>query len=536
MKERENGKFNIHSIIIKFLVVFLLFGGILIAITVSIQNDLSRTTAEELIASQERECLAELEKNLGDGDWSVRNNCLYKGETPIGSGTLEDANTEPFIKTEKETSTFVYSFLDVSAADGIPDGGEEHSSFLRVAGSTLDSEGNPIVGTFLDVSIAEELKNNEVFTGRSFVEGRLFYCYYTVIRNAEGSRVGALVAGRSFDEIEQRTVKSALNSSLAVGVIIVYTFFALFLFVVKWNRSLKRMEKHLTDIGNGDFPKEDLKISGGDELGEMADVINEMKLSLMERERLKNELEFARTIQAEMLPDDDAAKKLPNGCTLAGFMAPAKEVGGDLYDFFITDAGHLGLVIADVSDKGTPAALFMATAKMCIKDNMMLGAEPKDVLFRVNNQLLENSKSGLFVTAWIGELDPMTGVLKYAAAGHPFPFIRRAGDSGYSPLESDINLVLAGKRNFEFLQEETELKRGDRLFLYTDGLDEARNKEGGFFGKQRIREYLDGHTGESVRETLAGMKNAVDRYSDGREQFDDMTMLMLEYRREEANE
>ena len=289
------------------------------------------------------------------------------------------------------------------------------------------------------------------------------------------------------------------------------------------------MENYLTDIGNGDFPEAPLKISGGDELGEMAGVINEMKRSLTEKERLRNELALAKTIQAEMLPDDADAQKLPESCRVKGFMMPAKEVGGDLYDFFMIDHEHLGLVIADVSDKGAPAALFMATAKMCIKDNMMLGMEPGEVLNRVNNRLLENNKSGLFVTAWIGEVDLTDGRMKYAMAGHPYPFIRRAGSMEYEFLKSDKNLVLAGFPDFEYLQAETYLKSGDRVFLYTDGLDEARDINGAFFGKQRVKSFLDDHGSATVSETVSGMKETVDVFASGREQFDDLTMLLLEY-------
>ena len=534
MKDRKSIRLNFHSIIFKFLLAFFLFGSLLVMVTTSIQNDLAETTTERLSAVQEQLSLSVLESNLGEGEWFVRNHILYHGSIPIGDGTFENADIEPFLKTERDTDSFVYSFIDSSLAnDAIVNAcvsaGRERTSFLRVAGSTLDAYGNPIVGTFLDRSIADELEQNDEFAGKSYVEGRLFYCYYKVIRDADGNRVGAIVAGRSIEEIDRTAKKSALNSSLAVSVIILYTFFALFLFVAKWTRSIKRMENYLTDIGNGDFPEAPLKISGGDELGEMAGVINEMKRSLTEKERLRNELALAKTIQAEMLPDDADAQKLPDSCRVKGFMMPAREVGGDLYDFFMIDHDHLGLVIADVSDKGAPAALFMATAKMCIKDNMMLGMEPGEVLKRVNNRLLENNKSGLFVTAWIGEVDLTDGRMKYAMAGHPYPFIRRAGSSEYEFLKSDKNLVLAGLPDYEYLQDETYLKPGDRVFLYTDGLDEARDINGTFFGKQRAKAFLDEHGTANVSETVTGMKEAVDVFASGREQYDDLTMLLFEY-------
>ena len=541
MKARNQGRLSLNSIIVKFLLAFLMFGSLLVMITVSIQYDFAETMTEEVTAANELLSLSALEKNLGGGDWNVRGHCLYKGDVPVGDGLYENANIEPFLRTEQETASFVYSFLDASLADeGIvaqcASGGEARTPFLRVAGSTLDAEGRPIVGTFLDGTISEALQKNDSFAGRSFVQGRLFYCLYHVIRDAQGRRVGAIVAGRSIEEIQRKTNQSALNASLAIGVMILYTFVALFLFVAKWNRSLRRMEGYLIRIGNGAYPDRPLRISGGDELSEMAGVINDMSASLKEKERLRNELELARTIQAGMLPDESAAGRLPGGCRLSGFMQPAREVGGDLYDFFMIDADHLGLVIADVSDKGVPAALFMATAKMCVKDNMALGMEPSEVLRRVNNRLLENNQYGLFVTAWIGSLDLATGRLKYAMAGHPYPLIRRAEAGGYEPLTSDKNLVLAGLPDFEFAQEETTLRRGDRLFLYTDGLDEARDPDGGFFGQTRVKAYLDGHGEADIREAVRGMKEAVDDFAGGREQFDDLTMLMLEYAPPDARE
>ncbi|MBQ0102191.1 MAG: serine/threonine-protein phosphatase, partial [Firmicutes bacterium] len=158
------------------------------------------------------------------------------------------------------------------------------------------------------------------------------------------------------------------------------------------------------------------------------------------------------------------------------------------------------------------------------------------VLFRVNNQLLESSKSGLFVTAWIGTLDLSNGHLIFASAGHPFPYLMRNGSNEYEMLKSSVNLVLGGFGNFKYKQSEVDMHHGDRLFLYTDGLDEARSEDGGFFGKDRIKKNLDENVGETIRGTVLNMKAAVDKYTEGTEQFDDLTMLTLEYRGGKADE
>ena len=153
-----------------------------------------------------------------------------------------------------------------------------------------------------------------------------------------------------------------------------------------------------------------------------------------------------------------------------------------------------------------------------------------------NARLCENNAAEMFVTAWIGELDLRTGRLQYAAAGHPFPFVNRAGTASYETLPSDSNLVLAGLPDFAFAQEETVLLPGDRLFLFTDGLDEARDPDGAFFGRQRVQAYLEAHADDGIPAVISGIRDAVDRFAAGREQFDDLTLLMLEYAGGDGNE
>ncbi|MBQ0101460.1 MAG: hypothetical protein KBT31_01510, partial [Firmicutes bacterium] len=180
MKTNNKGKLNIHSIIFKFLFVFLLFGCLLVMITVSIQNDFSRTTIEKLTESNEQQSILTLEKNLGDGYWNVRDSFLYKGETPVGNGSYENAFVSPFTRTEDETGSFVYCFMSSSLAHEAvlkqaDFEGRERTDFIRVSGSALDEEGLPIVGSFLDKEICDALNKDGVYSGRSLVEGRQYY-------------------------------------------------------------------------------------------------------------------------------------------------------------------------------------------------------------------------------------------------------------------------------------------------------------------------------------------------------------------------
>ena len=166
----DRKKLQLNSIIVKFLLIFLLFGSLLAMITVSIQNDLANTTTEELAAAQDTLSLTVLEKNLGEGDWAVRDHVLYKGDVPVGDGTQAHANIEPFLKTEDETDSFVYSFMDSALADenvlkACQAEGKTVTDLLRTAGSTLDADGNSIVGTFLDSAVCEPLLKNDVFSG-----------------------------------------------------------------------------------------------------------------------------------------------------------------------------------------------------------------------------------------------------------------------------------------------------------------------------------------------------------------------------------
>jgi sigma-B regulation protein RsbU (phosphoserine phosphatase) len=173
-------------------------------------------------------------------------------------------------------------------------------------------------------------------------------------------------------------------------------------------------------------------------------------------------------------------------------MQPAKEVGGDFYDFFLIDSDHLALVIADVSGKGVPAALFMVIAKTLIKNQTLAGMEPADVFTAVNTQLCENNDAGMFVTGWMGILEISTGRFTYANAGHNPPLIRKK-DGEYEYLKARAGLVLAGMEGIRYRQYEIMLEPGDGLYLYTDGVTEATNEENTLYGEDRLRDILNRH-------------------------------------------
>lgn len=248
-----------------------------------------------------------------------------------------------------------------------------------------------------------------------------------------------------------------------------------------------------------------------------------------ERERISAELNVATQIQASMLPCVFPAFPEYEEFDIYASMDPAKEVGGDFYDFFLVDADHLALVMADVSGKGVPAALFMMITKTLIKNEAQLGLSAGATLETVNNQLLENNEAGMFVTVWLGLYEISTGRLTAANAGHEYPAIKRAGGS-FTLLKDKHGFVMAGIEDVKYREYELELQAGDTLFLYTDGVTEATNGEKQLYGTDRMLNALNRKGNAGSKELLLEVRADIDRFVGEAEQFDDITMLALQVR------
>ncbi|MCF0229887.1 MAG: PP2C family protein-serine/threonine phosphatase [Parasporobacterium sp.] len=257
-------------------------------------------------------------------------------------------------------------------------------------------------------------------------------------------------------------------------------------------------------------------------------LLDEVALEHSERERLGTELNVATRIQSNMLPSIFPYLPEREEFDIFASMNPAKEVGGDFYDFFMVDQNHLALVMADVSGKGVPAALFMVIAKTLIKNVAQQGKSAAEVLNEVNRNLCENNKEEMFVTVWIGILDINTGVMQCANAGHEFPAIRRKG--GQFELFKDVHgLVLAGMEFSKYRQYEIQFNPGDTLFVYTDGVPEATNSSDELFGTDRMVAALN-KSGADCKSILECIKVDVDAFVGEAPQFDDLTMLAMNYR------
>ena len=280
-----------------------------------------------------------------------------------------------------------------------------------------------------------------------------------------------------------------------------------------------------------------LGIQTGDEIENLTGVMADMEQKLArheahirsitaEEERLRTELSMASQIQASMLP---GSFSFPNHreFDVFGSMTPAREVGGDFYDFYLIDDDHLCMVIADVSGKGVPAALFMMIAKTIIQSCAMLGQNPAEILASTNEAFCTNNKLQMFVTAWVGVLEISTGRVTAANAGHEYPVLMQ--DGKFRQYRDPHSFVLGGLDCITYHNYEIMLAPGDRIFIHTDGVTEATNAGNEMFGKERMLEALNTDPGASPEQVLKNVQSAVEAFVRDAEQFDDLTMLCLAY-------
>lgn len=242
--------------------------------------------------------------------------------------------------------------------------------------------------------------------------------------------------------------------------------------------------------------------------------------------RIETELNLATKIQTSMLPCIFPAFPEHEDIELHAEYHPAKEVGGDFYDYFVIDNTHVGVVIADVSGKGVGAALFMTISKTVLKNQLQLGLSPEKALMNANAQLCENNDAGLFVTCWAGVYDTESRILTFVNAGHNPPVLMRKGKKpSFIPQRSGF--VLAGLENFKYKEEQFELQAGDELFFYTDGVTEATDINSELYGNDRLLDCLETVMDGSVSDHLKLLKNDIDTFVGEAEQFDDITIMAM---------
>ncbi len=351
----------------------------------------------------------------------------------------------------------------------------------------------------------------------------------------------------SMDEIMEdraeylRTV--ILFMAIAVAVLIVVILLGLAQILIKPINMLTDATRSFVQDRSGEQKGESaisrLNIRTGDEVETLCDSVKQMEQDInsyitnltavtAEKERIGAELNVATQIQADMLPRIFPAFPDREEFDIYATMTPAKEVGGDFYDFFLIDENHIGLVMADVSGKGVPAALFMVIAKTLIKNHAMNGESPAEILHNVNEQLCEGNEADLFVTVWLAVIDISTGRGIAANAGHEHPALRRA-DGQYELIVYRHSPAVATMQGMRFKEHEFELHPGDSLFVYTDGVPEANDINYTLFGADRMLEALNRDPSASPQDLLKNVRDGIDEFVGTADQFDDITMLAFSY-------
>jgi sigma-B regulation protein RsbU (phosphoserine phosphatase) len=335
-----------------------------------------------------------------------------------------------------------------------------------------------------------------------------------------------------FAEAEKQNSRFSILIAISSAAMLCLAYYVISKLI---NAPIKRLTSDVSRLALGNLDTR-IEINSKDELGQLAEAFNKMtsdlKKSIEERERERTEkerigaeLNVAASIQASMLPCIFPPFPDRTEFDLHASMLPAKEVGGDFYDFYFVDQDTLAVVIADVSGKGVPAALFMVITKTLIK-NCSFCKSPKNVLESVNRKLCENNEADMFVTAFMGFYNISSGKFMYVNAGHNPPLLKKHG-SGYGFLETEPGFVLAWMENAQYNEKEITLEPGDVLYLYTDGVTEAMNGKMELFGEQRLVAALNANMDSRPKELLADIKREVDNFADGTEQADDITMLAL---------
>ncbi|MDR0900059.1 MAG: PP2C family protein-serine/threonine phosphatase, partial [Methanobrevibacter sp.] len=245
-----------------------------------------------------------------------------------------------------------------------------------------------------------------------------------------------------------------------------------------------------------------------------------------ERERINTELNIAYNIQSALLRRDFPPYPERKEFDIYAVSFPAKEVGGDFYDFFLIDDDHLAIIIADISGKGVPAAIFMAITKTLIKTLIINNHDLSQVVNMVNNLLCEDNEECMFATALIGVLTISSGEFSFVNAGHNLPLVKNKNNQ-INEVKANANFVLGGMDDLNYSKDTISLNKGDKLFLYTDGVTEAINQKDEFFGMKRLKSLLNEDL--NIKDSLINIKKNITKFEGENNQFDDITMLMLEY-------
>ncbi len=416
-------------------------------------------------------------------------------------------------------------------------------------------------GTIITHSIKELIMNETIFSvaaarndadlrriGRSMVAGESgFVPFISIARNKKCWMYYAPVpsSGWTLAVIfpEDELFEDIRRNSLISGVVGLSGIVLLMAVIVAISHSvtrpLRRMALAAHAIGQGDLDAELPASASGDEVGSLTQAFGAMKSSLKEyikkltettaaKERIESELSIAREIQVGILPRIFPAFPNRKEFDIYAMMEPAKEVGGDFYDFVLVNDTKLYFCMGDVSGKGVPAALFMMITKTLLKNEAMQGASAADILNRVNNILALDNNTSMFATVFCGILDTRTGVVEFANAGHNPPLVCPAAGH-FEFLNVNKGFVLGPMAGFKYTQATITLNHGDSFFLYTDGVTEAMSREKEFFTESALLSTLRGLQGKGIKEMIVVLRQVLRDFSKGEPQSDDITMLAIRF-------
>ena len=377
---------------------------------------------------------------------------------------------------------------------------------------------------------ATQLYDAEIVDGKTELSEKHLY----VFKFVEGYCIVA-----AMPEAEATFMRDAsLYTSIFMQIIIFATLFVFIYILIKRViiNNLEKVNDTLGRITQGDL-NVTVDVRSSQEFSSLSDDINST-VSTLKRyiaeaaARIDKELEYAKQIQLSALPTNFPDDEDYGICAQ---MIAAKEVGGDFYDYYQLDDSRVAFLVADVSGKGIPAAMFMMTAKTIIKDLAESGIPVNEIFTRANEKLCENNESGMFVTAWMGILDLKTGNMHFANAGHNPPLLKRV-DGSFEYLKTRAGFVLAGMEGIRYRAGELMLAPGDRLFLYTDGVPEATNSDNKLYGEERLLEFMNQNTNVDAVSLLPKLKANIDEFVGDAPQFDDITMLLLDYKSYQGGE
>ncbi len=339
----------------------------------------------------------------------------------------------------------------------------------------------------------------------------------------------------------QGATRSSQTARLATLVIALLAATCALLLSNRIVKPLEHMTSRINALGGSDqaFEMEDVYRTN-DEIEVLAEsfaklsertrsYITQITTITAEKERIGTELALATRIQTAMMPHIFPPFPGRDEFDIYASMDPAKEVGGDFYDFFLVDDDHLCMVMADVSGKGVPAALFMMATKIILQSVAMLGGSPAEILTKTNQAICSNNQEEMFVTVWVGILEISTGRLTAANAGHEYPVLKKTPDGSFELFRDKHGLAIGAMDGVHYREYEMTLEPGAKLFLYTDGVPEATNADNALFGTERMLAALNAETDACPEKVLKNVRGAVDAFVQDAEQFDDITMLCMEY-------